>query len=161
MERCYINPVFYIYYFHLLNIFCVRYPPKHRPNVLSNIASLADIGWRLADFVSQWLHATDDAYILRMVQRGHPVRVLAETPSCGVSDTHQPECIKGGRVMPPCGGDGQQGGPRTGPTTISRLLQQPLLGAIKFGGPEAGINLKPLNLFIKKVKFISKSIYTS
>ena len=52
--------------------------------------------------------------------------------------------------MPPCGGDGQQGGPRTGPAAISRLLQQPLLGAKKSGGLRPVINLKPLNLFIKK-----------
>ena len=47
--------------------------------------------------------------------------------------------------MPPCGGDG--------PATISTLLQQPLLGAKKVRGLEAGYNLKPLNLFIKKEKF--------
>ena len=67
-------------------------------------------------------------------QRGHSVRVLGETPSCGVPDTLQPECKKGGGVMPPCGRDGQQGVPRTGPATISRLLLQPLLGAKKVGG---------------------------
>ena len=55
--------------------------------------------------------------------------------------------------MPPCGGDGQQGGPRTGPATISRLLQQPLFGAKMSGGLRPVINLKPLNLFIKKEKF--------
>ena len=85
-------------------------------------------------------------------QRGHSVRVLGETTSCGVPDTLQPKCKKGGRVMPPCGGDGQQG-PRTGPTTISRLLQQPLLVPKKSGSLRPVINLKPLNLFIKKEKF--------
>ena len=55
--------------------------------------------------------------------------------------------------MPPCGGDGQQGGLRTNPTAISRLLQQPLLGAKKSGGLRPVINLKPLKLFLKKEKF--------
>ena len=29
-------------------------------------------------------------------QRGHPVRVFGETPSCSVLDAHQPECQKEG-----------------------------------------------------------------
>ena len=81
-------------------------------------------------------------------QRGHSVRVPGETPSCGVPNTLYQECKKGVRVMPPCGGDGQQGSPRTGPATISRFLQQPLLGAKTVGGPEAGYKPKA-----------SKSIY--
>ena len=52
--------------------------------------------------------------------------------------------------MPPCGGDGQQGGPRTGPTTISRLLEQPLLGAKKVGGPEAGYKPKASKSLFKE-----------
>ena len=75
-------------------------------------------------------------------QRGHPVKVLGETPSCGLSHTHQPECIKGARVMPPCGGDSQKEGPRTGSPTISSLLQQPLLGVKQVGGPETGYKPK-------------------
>ena len=56
------------------------------------------------EFVSHWLPATED------VQRGHSVGILGATPSDGVPDILQPKCKKGGRVMPPCGGDRQQGG---------------------------------------------------
>ena len=83
-------------------------------------------------------------------QRWHSVRILGETPSCGVPDTRQPECKKGGGVMPPCLGDGQQGDPRTGPTTVSRLLQQPLLGAKKVEGPEAGYKPKACKSLYKE-----------
>ena len=44
--------------------------------------------------------------------------------------------------MPPCGGDGQQGGLTTSPAAISRLLQQSLLGAKKVGWPESGYEPK-------------------
>ena len=46
--------------------------------------------------------------------------------------------------------DGQQGGPRSGPTTISRFLQQPLLGAKKVAGPEAGYKPKASKFLYKE-----------
>ena len=84
-------------------------------------------------------------------QRGHLVRVprespLAESPIPFTRNAKR-ESELGHHV------DGQQGGPRTSPATVSRLLQQPLLGPKKLGGLRPVINLKPLNLFIKKEKF--------
>ena len=85
-----------------------------------------------------WLRAQTTHTSFGQSVRAHP----GEKPSCGVPSTLYKECQKGGRIMPPCGGDAQQGGPRIGPATISRLLQQPLLGAKKVTEPEAGYKSK-------------------
>ena len=51
-------------------------------------------------------------------KRGHSVGILGETRSGRVPDIHNMKPNQRGRVKPPCGGDGQQGGLGTGPTDI-------------------------------------------
>ena len=92
-------------------------------------------GW-LADFVSHWLHTTDDTYVLRTDSEGIHLEFLERPP------------FAESRIMPPCGGDGHQGGPRTGHATISRLLEQTLLGANSYS-----------KLFLGYKSKASKSLY--
>ena len=130
--------------------------PLGSPPMVGSAASLPvyePVGGRLADFMPHWLCATDDTYI-----RGHSVRVPGETPSCRVPNILHQECKKGGRVIPPCGGDGQQGGPRTGPLPFPGFYINFFLVPKKLGGLRPVINLKSLNLFIKKEKFKMETI---
>ena len=107
------------------------------------------VGGRLAGFMSHWLHTTDDTYVLWTISEGIRLEFL-ERPPLVESPLLFTRNAK--REAELCGGDGQQGGIRASPAAISRLLQQPLVQK-KSGGLRPVINLKPLNLFIKKEKF--------
>ena len=85
------------------------------------------VGGRLAGFVSHWLHATEDPYVLRTVSEGIRLEFL-ETPPLVESPILFTRNAK--REAELCHQvEEMQGGPRTGTAAISRLLQQPLLGA--------------------------------
>ena len=103
------------------------------------------VGGRLADFISQWLLAKEDIYILRRARiqlEFLPRPPLAKSPIL-ISRNAKREAEL-------CGGDGQQGGPWTGAATISRLYSNLFLVPKRSEGLRPVINL---NLFIKKEKF--------
>ena len=111
------------------------------------------VGWRLADFVSHWLRATDDAYVLRTVSEGIRLEFL-ERPSLTeslilVTRNAKREAELCHHVEEMVSKEALELAPLPSPGFYSNLFLVPKKSRVL----RPVINLKPLNLFIKKEKF--------